>query len=174
MFLCLVCSLFHDTQNYLYSAANPHLKNVVPGTFPEVKIWLENVHSERIYIQRFASHFDDFSKIADLQYKAYNAPRYELLDLLFLKNRENVAQIFEYIFSWSERFQFKSLLLVPGTTYCQMWVGGQIHVILWVVDVSTHITLRNFKTCSSLTPKSHALVPRAVHWALSGAYIVGY
>ena len=55
-----------------------------------------------------------------------------------MKNRENVAQIFEYKFSWSERFQFKSLLLgeeVPGTTYCQMWVGGQIHVILWVVVV---------------------------------------
>ena len=36
------------------------------------------------------------------------------VDLLFLKNRENVAQIFENIFSPSERFQFKSLLLVGG------------------------------------------------------------
>ena len=34
---------------------------------PEAKIWIENVHSERIYIQRFAPHFLDFSKIADLQ-----------------------------------------------------------------------------------------------------------
>ena len=37
--------------------------------------------------------------------------RSALVDLLFLKNRENLAQIFEYIFSWSECFQFKSLLL---------------------------------------------------------------
>ena len=34
------------------------------------------------------------------------------VDLLFLKYRENVAQkIFEYIFSQSERFLFKSSLL---------------------------------------------------------------
>ena len=36
------------------------------------------------------------------------------VDLLFLKNRGNVAQIFEYIFSWNERFQLKSLLPVGG------------------------------------------------------------
>ena len=63
--------------------------------------------------------------------------RYELVDLLFLKIWENVAPNFEYIFS---RFQFKSLLLgeVPGTMFCRMWVGGQIHVIVWVVDMIEH------------------------------------
>ena len=36
------------------------------------------------------------------------------VDLLFLKNRENVVQIFDRIFSRSQRFQFKSLLLGEG------------------------------------------------------------
>ena len=59
------------------------------------------------------------------------------VDLLFFFNRENVAQIFEYIyiFSRSERFQFKSLLLgeVPtGTIWTQgvaRWPFGVIRTL---------------------------------------------
>ena len=61
------------------------------------------------------------------------------VDLLFLKNRENVAQIFGYIFSLSERFQFKSLLLGGGpwdNIFSNVgWRPNTVHVILWAVDV---------------------------------------
>ena len=113
---------------------------VVPGTSLRSKDlnWKRSLW-ENIYIQRFAPDFLDFSKIADLQ-SSYRATRWRAMsfvDQLFLKNCENVSEIFEYIFSWSERYQFKSLFLGGGGGPCgQMWVGGQIHVILWVVDVT--------------------------------------
>ena len=44
-------------------------------------------------------------------YRATEWRDMSFVDLLFLKDRENAAQIFEYIFSRSERFQFKPLLL---------------------------------------------------------------
>ena len=67
------------------------------------------------------------------------------VDLLFLKNRENVAQIFEYIFSRSERFQFKSLLpgKVPGTTYFQMGVRSRIQIILGVMKKAANQTQKH-------------------------------
>ena len=64
------------------------------------------------------------------------------VDLLFLKNSENVAQIFEYtginyIFSRSERFQFKSLLLGGGGGPWDNilsnvgWRPNTVHVMFW-------------------------------------------
>ena len=47
-------------------------------------------------------------------YRATEWRDMSFVDLLLLKNRENVAQNVEYIFSRSERFQFKSLLLGGG------------------------------------------------------------
>ena len=67
-------------------------------------------------------------------YRATEWRDMSFLDLLFLKNSENVVQIFDYIFSRSQRFQ----MFASGgrrRSLGQMWVGGQIHVILWFVDV---------------------------------------
>ena len=42
-----------DPHNYLYSAAEPHLKICCSMNLPEAKILVKNVCSERIFIQRF-------------------------------------------------------------------------------------------------------------------------
>ena len=52
-------------------------------------------------------------------------PRYELVDLLFLK----MVHFFEHIFFHSKRFHLKSLLLgVAETTYIEMWDSSQLYL----------------------------------------------
>ena len=81
--------------------------------------------------------------------------RYELVGLLFLKNRENVAQIFEYIVS--ERTFLTHIFGsggVSGTTYFQMRVGGQLQIIFGVLEIhylrTTNIEIRVFQKTFSI------------------------
>ena len=69
------------------------------------------------------------------------------VDLLFLENRENVAQIFEYIFSRSERFQFKSLLHGEGpwNNIFSDGVRSRIQIILGVMKKRLQIRHRNIE-----------------------------
>ena len=58
-----------------------------------------------------------------------------MLDLLFLKNLENVFKYLNICFS-KETLKLKTLLLViPETIFLYMMVRGQMHVILGVVDM---------------------------------------
>ena len=63
--------------------------------------------------------------------------RYELVDLLFLKNRENVLQILN-IFCYRVNVPNSKIFAsgeVLGTTYFEMRVSGQIQIILGVLDM---------------------------------------
>ena len=60
----------------------------------------------------------------------------ELVDLLFLKNLENLSKSLNIYFS-KQTFvtQISASGGVPGTTYFEMGVHGQIHVTLGVLDM---------------------------------------
>ena len=61
------CSIFYvnEPKNYVYLAANPHSTLCCPQG-PQ-RFELKTFHFKKIYIQRFETHFHDFSKMADLQ-----------------------------------------------------------------------------------------------------------
>ena len=71
-FLYQWCSIFHvkDSKNYMYLAADPHL-NTLLFQRPHQKQRFDLKMTLKVY-SKFATHFHDFSKIADLQ--AHSAP----------------------------------------------------------------------------------------------------
>ena len=91
--------------------------------------------------QEIPMHFNGhFNANGELNLKLETAwnrvPRCKPVDLPFLKNRKNLSKSLNKYFS-KQTFvtQISPSCGVPGTTYFEMGVRGQMHVILGVLDV---------------------------------------
>ena len=84
-----VLEYFHakDLKNHMHLATDPPSENMsFQGASPEAKIWVKNVHRERIF-KDLHHIFTIFQKQQVYKLVAWHSvPRYELVDLLFFNS----------------------------------------------------------------------------------------